>query len=79
MALQTKVGWILSGPVERRDTTVAFVSTHALRTDSYPLHQSLDDQLKWFWDLNHWESRRTRSQCTRNSPSGSPSMDRGTK
>ena len=51
LALETKVGWVLSGPIETEDTTVSLVATHAMRTDSYPVQQTLDDQLKRFWDL----------------------------
>ncbi|ORU90924.1 MAG: hypothetical protein A6F71_08245 [Cycloclasticus sp. symbiont of Poecilosclerida sp. M] len=53
MAIETKVGWVLSGPTGQQETTVnlAVTPTHALRIDTYPIEQSLDDQLRRFWEL----------------------------
>ena len=53
MAVHTKVGWILSGPVERQEISVnlTLAATHALRIDTLPVEQNLDDQLRRFWEL----------------------------
>ena len=43
--MQTKVGWVLSGPVQGRSalnsTQVNFTNTHALRADTHD--QSMDE------------------------------------
>ena len=39
MAVQTKIGWILSGPVDRQEV------------NTYHFEQNLDDQLRQFWEL----------------------------
>ena len=52
-AIHTKVGWILSGPVDQQEVTtnLSLTSTHTLRIDAYPVGSSLDDCLKQFWEL----------------------------
>ena len=52
-AIHTKFGWVLSGPADQKVTSVnlSLSTTHALRIDSYPMDQSLDDHLKRFWEL----------------------------
>ena len=39
LAKQTKVGWVLSGPVDQSQTSVhlTFTATHSLRIDTYPM------------------------------------------
>ena len=59
MAVHTRLGWVLSGPVEDpthdSDPSVNLVSsTHVLRCASEPTHPENDDligELKRFWDL----------------------------
>ena len=57
IAIHTKLGWMLSGPVERflcQTTLVSLVTTHALAVDTYTpedSEQELDNRLKAFWDL----------------------------
>ena len=53
MTIETKVGWVLSGPAGPQETTVnlTVTPTHALRIDTCPIEQSLDDQLRRFWEL----------------------------
>ena len=48
MAVQTKIGWILSGPVDRQEVSVnlAITATHTLRITTYHFEQNLDDQLR---------------------------------
>ena len=52
-AVETKVGWVLSGHTDRQETMVnlTLTSTHALRVDCYPMEKTLDDQLRLFWDI----------------------------
>ena len=52
MAIHTKVGWVLSGPTDRRETTanLTLTATHALRIDTFPVER-LDDELRRFWEL----------------------------
>ena len=47
------VGWVLSGPVGRHETSVnlTLAATHTLRIDTYPVERDLDDQLRRFWEL----------------------------
>ena len=47
------MGWVLSGPVIRNASTTALTltATHALKVETAPLEQSIDDQLKQFWEL----------------------------
>ena len=56
-ALQTKVGWVLSGPVQG-GSQVNFTNTHALRVDTHDQfmdesseNQALERKLAEFWDL----------------------------
>ena len=51
-AIHTKVGWVLSGPVDQPEGTANLVvaSTHTLKVDAYP-EPTLDDRLRSFWDL----------------------------
>lgn len=53
MAIHTKIGWILSGPVDRQEVSVSLTltATHALRIDTHPVEWNLDDQLRRFWEL----------------------------
>ena len=54
-AIQTRVGWVLSGPANvPEDTSTAnllFTNTHLLRVQSTPADDRLDQQLQRFWDL----------------------------
>ena len=55
-AIQTKVGWVLSGATGmREDTTTSanllFTTTHLLRVQTTTMEDNLDAQLKKFWDL----------------------------
>jgi hypothetical protein len=53
-AVETKLGWVLSGPVEgiaQETTAINFVSTHSLRVDAFTEQQSLEEGLKRFWEL----------------------------
>lgn len=52
-AIQTKVGWVLSGPADQQDTSVnlTLTSTHTLKINTYPVEPNLDDQLRRFWEL----------------------------
>ena len=47
MAVHTKIGWILSGPVDQQETSVNLTLT-ALRIGTHPGDQNLDDQLRRF-------------------------------
>ena len=57
MAIQTKLGWVLSGPVQEllyESTSCNLVTTHALKVDTYrsdDSEQKLENRLKMFWDL----------------------------
>ena len=54
-AIQTRVGWVLSGPVEgvpQADAAVNLISTHTLKVgvqDAPDSKQDLDQRLKMFW------------------------------
>ena len=56
-AVETRLGWVLSGPVEgevQDETVVNFVttrSTHSLRVDGITEQESLESSLQRFWDL----------------------------
>ena len=56
-AVETKLEWVLSGPVEgeiREGTTVNLVttrSTHSLTVNAITEQESLDNRLQRFWDL----------------------------
>ena len=49
-AIHTKVGWVLSGPMDCQDVTVnlTLASSHTLKVDTFSAEPSLDDQLKQF-------------------------------
>jgi hypothetical protein len=53
MAVHTKVGWILPGPIDQQEVSVnlTLTATHALRIDTHPVERNLDDQLRRFWEL----------------------------
>ena len=60
VALLTKLGWVLSGPVnndchDEPNCTTNLNATHVLRVDSTPIQREPDpdvrEQLKTFWDL----------------------------
>ena len=64
MAIHTyaRLGWVLSGPVHgfsQEFSSVNLVSTHALIAIGYQLQESLNSQLKGFWNL---ESMGTQSE-----------------
>ena len=47
-AIETRLGWVLSGPVERLhmgDSSVNFIPTHSLRIDTFTEQESLDQGL----------------------------------
>ena len=48
VAVETKLGWVLSGPVPTADCSL--LTTHALRIDSHE-EQSLNETLRSFWEL----------------------------
>ena len=55
-AIHTKLGWVLSGPIAVGDSnqcSTNLVTTHVLRVDAQP--DPLNDQLRAFGSLNHWE------------------------
>ena len=48
--MNTRLGWVLSGPVQTTDVTSANLnSSHALRTDDSA--EKLDEKLRSFWEL----------------------------
>ena len=57
VALDTKVGWVLSGPVERPSSVTVSILSNSTRSqillvDTNPIEpMSLDKGLKCFWDL----------------------------
>ena len=57
-AVETQLGWVLSGPVEEalpETTTINFIATHTthtLRVDTFTEQESLDAGLRRFWELN---------------------------
>ena len=56
MAVSTKVGWVLSGPVENlpreKLSSIQFSSTHVLRTESRVVDYTLHGDLDRLWDLD---------------------------
>ena len=66
-AIQTKVGWVLSGPVGRHETSVnlTLATTHTPRIDTYPVEQdwitNLDGYGSWsrsaLWKGSHLSMR----------------------
>ena len=53
LAIHTKVGWVLSGPVDRPMTSINLIlsSTNTLQIDTLSNGDNLDSQLKRFWEL----------------------------
>ena len=56
-AVETRLGWVLSGPVEEalpETTAINFIATHTthtLRVDTFTEQESLDAGLRRFWEL----------------------------
>jgi len=50
IAVETKLGWVLSGPVPDAEASCSFLTTHVLRVDSHD-EVSLNDTLRAFWEL----------------------------
>lgn len=54
-AIQTRVGWVLSGPTGEATATTTtnliFTSTHLLKVHTTPVEDTLDATLERFWDL----------------------------
>lgn len=53
-AIETRVGWVLSGPIESDSTdqiTVGFVDIHILRVDTRSDQLETDEGLRQFWEL----------------------------
>ena len=55
IAIHTKLGWVLSGPIPLRESeqsSVNLITTHVLTADSLqPDLEPLDDVLRSFWEL----------------------------
>ena len=54
IAIHTRLGWILSGPVtftEPGQSSISLIMTHTLRVDANELTETLDNTLQSFWDL----------------------------
>jgi hypothetical protein len=53
IAIRTKVGWVLSGPINNHEVTVnlTLTSTRSLKMDTCTLEPNLDNRLKQFWEL----------------------------
>ena len=55
--IETRLGWVLSGPVSGYDdkhTTVSLFASHFRHVDTVPV-DSLDKRLKMFWELEALE------------------------
>ena len=56
VTVSTKVGWVLSGPVENlpqeKLSSIQFSSTHVLRVDSRETEDTLQKDLQRLWDLD---------------------------
>ena len=52
-AIHTRVGWVVSGPANRPETTVnlALATTHVLKIEACSVEGNLDDHLKQFWEV----------------------------
>ena len=53
IAIETKLGWVLSGPVpgyDQEHTSTNLFTAHVLQTEAS--EASLDNRLKSFWDLD---------------------------
>ena len=53
IALSTRLGWILSGPVSEREGALPHTTlvTHVLRVDGINENKSLDKELHSFWNM----------------------------
>ena len=54
IALDTRVGWVLSGPIENNATEqsiVGFINTHALQVHTLPESTDVNEGLRRFWEL----------------------------
>ncbi len=63
IAVETKLGWVLSGPVPAVESSCSLLTAHTLKVDSRE-ERSLDDALRAFWELEslaHKASSRLRS------------------
>jgi len=67
VAVSTRLGWVLSGPVNGAlcpDSAVNLITTHSLLVDAYVPEnspQDLDGRLKMFWDLKSLGVRQDES------------------
>ena len=54
--METKLGWVLSGPAPEAEATCSLLTTHthSLRVDSQEVSK-LDDALRVFWELESLE------------------------
>lgn len=79
VAVHTRVGWILSGPLDQPVTSVnvTVAAIHALKVDTCPIDGKLDDQLKWFSELE--SLGRVNHPCMPSSSRESHSMHRDIK
>ena len=50
IAVETKLGWVLSGPVSAAEQSMSLITTHTLRVDTHE-ERHLDDTLRAFWEL----------------------------
>ena len=55
-AIETRLGWVLSGPADgvQEETSINLIpahSTHILRVDNFSEAENLDSQLRRFWEL----------------------------
>ncbi len=50
IAVETKLGWVLSGPVPAVESSCSLLTAHTLKVDSRE-ERSLDDALRAFWEL----------------------------
>ena len=56
MAINTRLGWVLSRPVQTSDVTIVnFTSSHMLRIDG--LTDVLEKELQSFWELESFGNR----------------------
>ena len=54
IAIHTKLGWVLSGPVDSQEEiteSACLITTHSLQVDCLPESEKLDAQLRSFWEL----------------------------
>ena len=49
MAVETKLGWVLSGPVLAAEQSMSLITTHTLRVDTHE-EARLDDTPRAFWE-----------------------------